>query len=31
MLLYAHRTKVNRVAESNTLRSKLRALFAASY
>lgn len=31
MLLYAHRTKVNRVAESNSLRSKLRALFAASY
>ncbi len=31
MLLYAHRTRVNRAAESNTLRSKLRSLFAASF
>jgi cell division protein FtsA len=31
MLLYAHRTRVNHAAESNTLRSKLRALFAASF
>jgi cell division protein FtsA len=31
MLLYAHRTRVNRAAESNGLRSKLRALFAASF
>jgi cell division protein FtsA len=31
MLLYAHRTRVNRAAESNTLRSKLRAIFAASF
>ncbi len=31
MLLYAHRTRVTRAAESNGLRSKLRAIFAASY
>jgi len=31
MLLYAHRTKMNRAAESSSLRSKLRAMFAASY
>jgi cell division protein FtsA len=31
MLLYAHRTRVSRAAESNTLRSKLRTLFAASF
>jgi cell division protein FtsA len=31
MLLYAHRTRVNRAAESNNLRSKLRAIFAASF
>jgi cell division protein FtsA len=31
MLLYAHRTRVTRAAETNTLRSKLRAIFAASY
>jgi cell division protein FtsA len=31
MLLYAHRTRVTRAAESNTLRSKLRAIFAASF
>jgi cell division protein FtsA len=31
MLLYAHRTLVTRAAETNTLRSKLRAIFAASY
>jgi cell division protein FtsA len=31
MLLYAHRTRVNRAAESNNLRSKLRAVFAASF
>ncbi len=31
MLLYAHRTKMNRAAESTSLRSKLRAMFAASY
>ena len=31
MLLYAHRTRVTRAAESNSLRTKLRALFAASF
>ena len=31
MLLYAHRTRVNRAEESGTLRSKLRAIFAASF
>jgi cell division protein FtsA len=31
MLLYAHRTRVSRAAEDNTLRSKLRAIFAASF
>ena len=30
MLLYAHRTRVNRAAESNNLRSKLRAIFAGN-
>jgi cell division protein FtsA len=31
MLLYAHRTRITRAAESNSLRSKLRAIFAASF
>jgi cell division protein FtsA len=31
MLLYAHRTRVSRAAEDNTLRSKLRSIFAASF
>jgi cell division protein FtsA len=31
MLLYAHRTRVRRAEESNTLRAKLRAIFAASF
>jgi cell division protein FtsA len=31
MLLYAYRTRVTRAAESNNLRSKLRAIFAASF
>ncbi|MGA2651083.1 MAG: cell division protein FtsA [Terracidiphilus sp.] len=31
MLLYAHRARVTRAAESNSLRSKLRAIFAASF
>jgi cell division protein FtsA len=31
MLLYAHRARVTRAAENNSLRSKLRALFAASF
>jgi cell division protein FtsA len=31
MLLYAHRTRVTRAAEDNTLRSKLRSIFAASF
>ena len=31
MLLYAHRTRVNRAAENNSLRAKLRAIFAASF
>jgi len=31
MLLYTHRTRETRAAESNGLRSKLRSIFAASY
>ena len=31
MLLYAHRTRMNRAAESSTLRSKVRSMFAASF
>jgi cell division protein FtsA len=31
MLLYAHRTRMTRAAEDNTLRSKLRSIFAASF
>ena len=31
MLLYAHRARVTRAAESNSLRSKLRSIFAASF
>ena len=31
MMLYAHRTRVTRAAESNSLRTKLRAIFAASF
>jgi cell division protein FtsA len=31
MLLYAHRTRVIRASESNNLRSKLKAIFAASF
>jgi cell division protein FtsA len=31
MLLYAHRTRVTRAAENDTLRGKLRAMFAASF
>ncbi|HEV2214561.1 MAG TPA: cell division protein FtsA [Terracidiphilus sp.] len=31
MLLYVHRTRVSRAAENNSLRSKLRAIFASSY
>jgi cell division protein FtsA len=31
MLLYAHRTRITRAAENNTLRSKLRSIFAASF
>jgi len=31
MLLYAHRTRVTRAAESTGFRSKLRSIFAASY
>jgi len=31
MILYAHRTRIRRAAESNSLRAKLRALFAASF
>ena len=30
MLLYAHRKRVTRTAENNSLRAKLRAIFAAS-
>jgi cell division protein FtsA len=29
--LYAHRTRVTRAAENNSLRAKLRAIFAASF
>ena len=31
MILYAHRTRVTRAAENNSLRAKLRAIFAASF
>lgn len=31
MILYAHRTRVTRAAENNSLRARLRALFAASF
>ena len=31
MLLYAHRMRVTRAAENNSLRSKLRVIFAASF
>ncbi|HUX28278.1 MAG TPA: cell division protein FtsA [Terracidiphilus sp.] len=31
MLLYAHRTRVTRAEENNSLRAKLRAIFAASF
>jgi cell division protein FtsA len=31
MVLYAHRTRVSRAAESNGLRAKLRAIFASSF
>ena len=31
MLLYAHRTRVTRAAENNSLRDKLRAIFASSF
>jgi len=31
MLLYAHRTRITRAAENNSLRAKLRAIFAASF
>jgi len=31
MILYAHRTRLNRDTEGNNLRSKLRAMFAASF
>jgi cell division protein FtsA len=31
MLLYAHRTRMTRAAEDNSLRAKLRELFAASF
>jgi cell division protein FtsA len=31
ILLYAHRTRVTRAAENNSLRAKLRAIFAASF
>jgi len=31
MVLYAHRTRVTRAAENNSLRAKLRAIFAASF
>jgi cell division protein FtsA len=31
MLLYAHRTRVTRAAENNSLGAKLRAIFAASF
>jgi cell division protein FtsA len=31
MLLYAHRTRMTRAAEDNTMRGRLRAIFAASF
>jgi len=31
LLLYAHRKRITRAAENNSLRAKLRAIFAASY
>ena len=31
MVLYAHRTRVSRAAENNSLRSRLRSIFAASF
>ena len=31
MLLYAHRTRMTRAAEDNSLRAKLKAMFAASF
>jgi len=31
LLLYAHRTRVTKAAENNSLRAKLRAIFAASF
>jgi cell division protein FtsA len=31
LLLYAHRTRVTKAAENNTVRAKLRAFFAASF
>ncbi|MGB6192540.1 MAG: cell division protein FtsA [Terracidiphilus sp.] len=31
MLLYAHRTRVTRAAENNSLRARLRSIFAASF
>lgn len=31
LILYAHRTRVSRAAESNSLRAKLRAIFASSF
>ena len=31
LLLYAHRTRVTRASENNSLRAKLRAIFAASF
>jgi cell division protein FtsA len=31
MVLYAHRTRLNRDPEGNNLRSKLRAIFASSF
>ena len=31
MILYAHRTRVTRAAENNSLRARVRALFAASF
>jgi cell division protein FtsA len=31
MLLYAHRTRMMRAAEDNSLRARLRSMFAASF
>jgi cell division protein FtsA len=31
MLLYAHRTRMTRAAEDNSLRAKLRAMLAATF